>query len=589
MNKRVPGIILIIILSFIPITARELRTPWSLQRGAQHWPFPRPVIDCDQRWIIDTWGGGLHRQSDKAYLNKETTKTENLSALIFGKENFVVADIFSPETVVTNPLLSTLLISPRISYNENSAYFGFKFAHKVDCEGCLQAGVRSVLTFRAIRTGLDDEMNLAETIEDVRQLQNDRIDGTALAGTISPTIQDINNTGGHNGPAFAYRMDFVNSLYLSTAGVPPFPKFLNFHDTSKTPADVTVNGSADIISNTTNNPVHLIKSITKPIGVYSAIQPVVNAALPFLNADGTNGTEGQRMIGFDQAIDYTPLATNTDAQRQLWFVPTLVAGGAANNIITVAPIAATMRDNIEQIIKTLDTPINFLKASGIDFSTQHIEGAGDWDNEFFINYQYCNTLLEGFVGVRLPTGRKIKHPNRVFSIFSTGNNRHFEFRLGGVATWQPNDWFIAKIDALWSQVFRGNEKVAAPFAGATVKNIGPTIDANISWNWLQANLDFTFLVPASPCVGMTAGYEVYYKSSDKVSLKTTTATDFLGNIQPLDASVLEYRTNVTAHKVRTEFFHQGDNWELFAGWAHVFAGKNAPKETDWHIGLVSYF
>ncbi len=74
-----------------------------------------------------------------------------------------------------------------------------------------------------------------------------------------------------------------------------------------------------------------------------------------------------------------------------------------------------------------------------------------------------------------------------------------------------------------------------------------------------------------------------------MSLKSTTATDFLGFTQPLDKNVLRERTDVVSHKVRTEMFHQGDFWELFAGWTHVFAGKNAPKETDWHLGLIAYF
>jgi hypothetical protein len=60
-------------------------------------------------------------------------------------------------------------------------------------------------------------------------------------------------------------------------------------------------------------------------------------------------------------------------------------------------------------------------------------------------------------------------------------------------------------------------------------------------------------------------------------------------VQPLDAHVIERRTNVMAHKVKTEIFYQGDYYETFAGWHHVFAGKNASKETDWYIGFAIYF
>jgi hypothetical protein len=250
-------------------------------------------------------------------------------------------------------------------------------------------------------------------------------------------------------------------------------------------------------------------------------------------------------------------------------------------------IRMAINDLLENLPST--GAISFLESQGVTFGTQKHVGIGDIDSELYFNTEWCDFFFEGIFGVRWPSGIKVTDPGRLLGIFSTGNNRHYEVKFGGIGTYDPRVWAHIRAEAFYSYVIPRNERVAAPFAGATVKNIGPAINAKISWHKFVAHLDGIFLVPCNPRVGFLAGYEVYVKSKDNISLRQTTAVDFLGNTRPLDADVLQMRTDVVSHKVRTEMFHQGDFWELFGGWTHVFAGKNAPKESDWHIGFVAYF
>lgn len=574
--------VLVPILMFVASTglmARELRTPWSLERGYMHAPIPRPT-DCDTRWNYDTWAGALHKESNKAFKDKQTFGTDDsLAGIVFGKNSFIGLDAFAPGTISpANPFLAFAHITPRFDYRENSAYFGFAVERAFGCDRQWRAGFRASIPFRSIKVELDSGpcCDTEESLGDVALKQDERI--STAAAPLSPLVQVIQDS-------FAYRLDFLASLFLTQAGVPPHEPLVKFHNPNNN--DITIN---DIrVSDFTQNPIHVIQRIdgTPPENNFSEYQPVVNA-LPFVGANGSGPGNNQR-ARFSQAINYTPLGSNVPAQRQLWIVPTDANDGAGN--LEMRADAQSIRSKVEDLLENIQglSALGFFEDHGVFFNTQHVVGAGDLNTEIYFNREWCNFFFEGSVGVRFPTGVKVKDPGKVLTIFSTGNNRHFETKLGILGTWQPQVWFIARADAFWSHAFAQSERVGAPFKGATVKNIGPTINADISWNYFQGHIDANFFVPCNPRVGFMFGYEWYVKTKDHVSLDQSSATDFLGAVQPLDPTVLEMRTKVISHKVRTEMFHQGDYWELFGGWTHVFAGRNAPKETDWHLGFAAYF
>ncbi|MGE0206424.1 MAG: hypothetical protein AB7R69_01095 [Candidatus Babeliales bacterium] len=583
MNKNFKHqILLLLLVGSSGIGARELRTPWGLERGPFHYPVPCRSTDKEQCWNVDIWGAGLYRQSNKAFIDKMSFKTDpSLAGIIFGQNSFVGLDAFAAGvTSPVNPFLAFAQIAPRINYRESSAYFGCYIERQLPwgCDCAWRGGMRITLPFRAIDINLENCCDLEETLADVCHRQNERVDGAAIGA--NPTIQTVDD-------CFAYRLDFLSSLFLQQAGVPPFDPFVEYRRPIASTFDVAMD--AAVISDRNDNPINFIRRTdgTLPEGPYCAPFNVVDAA-QFINADGSGGVNNERLRGFNQNIDYTPLSNDKAAQRQLWAVPTV---GQVAGTLQEFTIAQNIGTAIEQLVRNLPNAgaIGFFNEHGVDFNTQHNVGLGQMEFEFYANRDWCNWFFEGIVGFHAPTGLKVKDPGKIYKIFNTGNNRHWVAKFGGIATYDPNIWCHIKAEAFYSYVAPATERVAAPFTGATVKNIGPAVKASISWNQFVARLDTIWLVPCNPRVGWLLGYEAYFKTKDNVKLKQTTATDFLGNTHTLDPAVLEERTKVYSSKARVEMFHQGSFWELFAGWTHVFAGRNAPKETDWHIGLIAFF
>ena len=85
------------------------------------------------------------------------------------------------------------------------------------------------------------------------------------------------------------------------------------------------------------------------------------------------------------------------------------------------------------------------------------------------------------------------------------------------------------------------------------------------------------------------GYNFYYKIKDTVKFADETVTSSLldsgAGPWTLNTDSIVNRTNQILHKAQFELFHYFDCFELFLGGAQAFAGKNAPKESDWHIGM----
>lgn len=564
----------IFIMSTTGLLARELRTPWSLglYNGHMHVPLPRPVDGEESCYTYDVWAAGLHRESNTAYRNDHGTKTDqSLAGVIFGKESFVGLDAFAPGTISpANPFLAFAQITPRVDYSENSAYFGFTVERPFGCNQKWHGGLRALLPFRSIKTSLEDCCDLEEDLSDVCRLQDEHVPNDT--GSVQQILE-----------CYAYRLDFLASLFINQAGqdLDPLVEFVGPNPNNN------MRIAERDVTDANMNPIYVTQrdDETPPEGPFCKLKSEVFGVLPFVSGDGSglaNNSDGR----FQQnpPTSYAALGNDKTAQRKLWVEPTFTGTAMVASARVIGNQITTIVRKIGQL-----SAIDFFADHGVNFNTQHVVGLGDLDAQLYANYEFCRALIEGTFGVRFPTGVKAKDPGNLLAIFSTGNNRHFELSLGFMGTWEPNNWFIFKGDAYYAHAFKNDEHVGAPFAGATVKNIGPSVKADISWDYFVMHTDFNFLVPCNPRVGFMAGYEFYVKSKDDVSLKQSSATDFLGKTQLLDANVLERRTKVISHKFRSEFFHHSDYFEIYGGWSHVFAGENAPNESDWHLGFVTYF
>jgi hypothetical protein len=621
-KKIIIGLVLITFFWPAGLRAREMRTPLALrqgQTGAAHVPIKNEedggYYYGDKKWDYDVWGGAYAQSADQAYGPCDNKKVP-IAQIFFDKASFRGQDAFANSTVSnpaspSAPALILSEITPRVDYDEQGVVFGFNATRFFKDENKLAVGIRTRLPYRVIEMRRTDccgecacDMG-ALTFNDVCVEESDLFP----AGSDPRVTQDsvVNND-------WACRLDFVSALCAANCTQP----LVTYGDGIVvtgfgTVSDVTQSGDINPDSIATGNPIHLIQIPvgSTPTGLLGAPWNTTVATSPFLNGAGTGSGDGVR-TRFDNATDYTPLSTDVAAQSKFWVVPTIVQDGAANNLV-LSQDSISIKSLIDQLSKNVATlnPVDFLtKEQGVSFGDEKTRGLSDLDTDLFMGYFFKkNVYLEGELGFRWPTGDKIITPNRLYLI-PRGNNGHYEVKLGAMGWWRPKDWFALKADLSLHAALKATERVAASFKGATVKNIGPAVDANVSWNYLIGHFDINFMHPKNTGLGFDLGYEVYVKGHDDIcflagncfkkcdsvcdccnvpafvgSPNGLAANDFFGISQILDPCVLARNTNVISHKFRSEFFHHWNFCDLFMGWTQVFAGKNAMQETSWYLGM----
>lgn len=572
--------------------ARNIRTPALLDRGPVSELFLELQSNECYDWHNNIWVGEYFRGAKKAY-NSCGDKV-NYAFLYFGRTQFNAQDAFanSKASSPTNPLLATSILGPRVKYDERTTVIGYN-AQRWTCD-TWRIGVRAQLPYRKIK---------------IKRLKNCGNGTGPLGGqTLSDVAVDTRETiNGTEVRSFAYRLDFLSRLPYSCTCLGLDFLIVNYRDPDF-PFDLPVTISNQDISNQNGTPVSFIKRNNGTLPAEPFAIPQIEAQqLPASNALATNIPENGRGR-FDTSVDYQQLGADPAIQATLFIVPSV----ANNN--TVAP-ARVIQEQVDELLACVaPTAEQVFTDCGIAFDPQCIKGVGDLDTEVFVGHYFANCVYgELFLGLKWPTGKHDKNPLEVFRQ-PLGNNGHYEFKIGVQALWDPSlyeyalthkpcsrigrlcktlsQWLVFKADITVFAVNKATEKVAASFRGATVKNIGPCVPASISWNYMTLHAD-VIITPPSRCAGIDIGYELYHKSSDHISFNVSSAVDCLGNTEPLSSRPISQHTQVTSHKIRGEFFGQLPILKtpayVFVGGSHVFAGHNAPKETDIEVGFTWYF
>jgi len=348
-----------------------------------------------------------------------------------------------------------------------------------------------------------------------------------------------------------------------------------------------------------NAPVYLMRQssgampydptfVPSSVGGQTGNYILANACAAPLPQDGNVGADGDR-YRFINGTDYTSLADDPTEQAKWFVIPV-----ASSNSYKLPELTDEIFNVIEYVARTdsgtagsssSDSALQFFADKGIFLSqSQNIVGAGDLELYIYGGRYWDTSYINGYFGFRLPTGKEMDDIGQVY-FQAPGHNGHFELMLavdGGV---QFNNIIAFQGDAGYHAVLRHTERRAAPFQGATIRNIGPTIDADVSWGWFQLNAGFTLFHPQDPDLGCTLGYEFYAKQKDSVHLCATTATDLLGGTYALNAALLEKYTNTQTNKIRGTCFYKIGYAEFIGGAYYTFAGKHAMREVGWHLGL----
>jgi len=236
---------------------------------------------------------------------------------------------------------------------------------------------------------------------------------------------------------------------------------------------------------------------------------------------------------------------------------------------------------------------SFFNQHGVYFcGSECATGLGDLDTAIFTGYNFTERSFAEFVaGIRFPTAKKNRCSGRLFYV-PTGNNGHFEGRIGLGGGWRSKTWFGIQAEAYYTHVFEAVERRAAQFQGATIRGVGPCAQAKVKWGCFVSHLDMTVFHPKNQNMGFALGYEIFYKRRDQVCFCTcdgNKAMDFLRNIVMLDVYLLEVNTGILAHKIRGEVYNYSNYFELYAGVSKVVGGWNAMAENELYIGCSINF
>jgi len=589
----------------------EFRSPLSVQdRGYMHWLLA-PVDQAwwyDQMpsekkhtdWNIHMWGAAYTRTADKAFFddcdcdhNKITRKTTTLSELFFGQTVFRGENAFAEATDTTqtlvnnvNPFLAFARISPRFDYNEWGANMGIDFARYVGRDDRYHVGGRFNIPFKLIEIEQDTSCAFEETLGDVVATRIVNFD----EGDTPDTVE------------YAYRYDFLSSLFFDTVTIPsgssataPVVRY-----NTSPPAPVVDAGTIQVtgsyitgtgVDQSNDRPAaYAIKSCSGaiPTPPFKKMPGEVDGGSLPADGAGVNGAT----YWFKTGVDYADnLAEDRDAQGTLFLVPRAFDNGeltgAAENIYT------NITKIIEEDLLVSEPASTFFLNNGINLCAHdRIVGVGDFATEVYGGVgHYDDWFVDGIFGLQLPTGKRQKHVNQVF-YKPTGNNGHVEIKLEIDGGWKPRPWFAFEIRPAVIHACKREERRAAPFAGATVVNIGPEVEVGVSWTYFVLRTDFSFFHPHNRDLGFSIGYELFAKGHDHVSLDDCerVATDFLGQVnQPLAACNLERNTNSFSNKLRGQIFYRCNYFEIFGGGTQMVSGRHIMKETEGNIGLTIYF
>ena len=563
----------------------DIDTPLPFRYGIYHYPIQRDDVQENWDWRVKVFGAGYHRSADKAFSSSHGHGEQNevpFSTLLFGKSEFRLAEAFPNASVGTaatnNPFIGGSVLRANYQLEENGAMFRGEVGTRYNC---FTMGLRGSLPFRDIRVSdrCPGDFNGLEIVSD------ESVDD--LFVTRFESVNAPNRTNS----VFAARLDLLtsmNEIALDGAGNPK--PLVNYSPTGIRIADVQIGGANIPANNVDNNPpVAVIQRNDGTIPSDQRWGQQNNAITGNVAGDGSGLANNQRGQ-FVQSTDYSALAADSAAQSELYIVPTLNNDGL--NINERTDGANTILSAIQESLSEVQgsSVFDFIKSQGLNFCDGNNRGVGDLDLETYLGYDWFDDNCfwsELLLGVRIPTGDLVCDCKDVLKQ-AVGNNDHVEVHIGSMFAWIPNDRLRFTIDGRYHWVTDDCNVVAAPFKGATIKNIGPCVQAQTEWEYFLGHANVSFWV--NECCGFDAGYEAYYKRCDEVCGLPTSATDLLGREnQQLDPAVLRGNTERASHKIRLDGYMIFGDCEINAGWAHAIAGKNIARETDWYLGVSTTF
>ena len=481
-------------------------------------------------------GFAYYAHAHKAYNNNH--KQKNMGNLFFNQSNFTPAQT----GLVPKSLFSNSIISPNVTYKEwgglVTAWSKKYITNKTVIGARLDIPIKKVTVTNKV---CKKYYQLARATRVIQQNVNTLLENPQAPDSTGKVAHDTELVGMSTINTNAYRLDLLTDLnYGFTPPQSSYP-IVDYHDTTFVPtAPITIYNQD--VTNGDNNPVSTLNQAvgTVPHAPY-AVSYTKTQELPVLPANGSSQLD--QRARFSDSVNYTPLGLDTSAQETLWIMPTLVPDPEPKDLAELA-------------------------AYDICLESQSRSGLGNIVTDFFTGYHISDKFYaEGIFGISWPTGHK-RNPSKVFQPI-LGNNGHFELRLETQGLYDFCRWFAFRADCSYNWVLNKNERLAEQLAQATVTNIGPILDTDVSWQYGRVELDTIFTLPNQTSY-LYLGYGFYGKRKVHSS----------GHIPKLSAC---------GHTLHGALFYDYKFMELSLSAEHTVAGKNIPKNSLGSLGLTFYF
>ena len=586
MNKKiVQSTLLALAMAGGSVCATELHAP--LPGGPLRYDFEYLKKD---KQALNIWSTGYMREADKAYA-KHGFKTKPLSNLIFGKSEFTISEAFQDAKddqgyfENNHPGLSTVKIAPRVSFEERGIVLGADWSMPV-MKNKGRIGIRASLPLRDVRMEKDNEAEAAVTGDQSKVLNEVRFIsmGTKHAGG---SVNDyvLNNVTSYNLKYLANIKTLDGTGKVVGLFKPGNPAALGGVPTTTATANIGGLGSNThfvpmlvIKSTASGQPPRgqgggvLLKNVVSndeskdlvdarggntrigyaaPDGKYYA--HAMQAASPGATTNdskfgGMDGVTAFTQVPADFAgagvgaammlestVDYDVTKIDSD----LWATTIHGANGAP---VAESNSAKSFIDNALLYHKT--SVGQFLKDRGYVFETYNLAGLGDANVDLFYSHKLTKKVIaELALGVVIPTGAGDKYFGNPYRKF-LGNGDHIELKAGAKLAANLFKCFDFKADARYNFVLETTEHRMQVFKNSTIKNIGNPADADVSWGYFTGNVDVTMYHPKTRDIATTIGYQLYYKTEDKVNFKEKTTTNhMLGQVWSHANGTLASATN----------------------------------------------
>lgn len=619
MKRRILGLaagLLSVTASVFAARINETPIPFLNINGPYYYNYYSYFRDMDRGdWCVDVNAslGVYYRSIDESYRCGRCRVP--FSTLLFGKSEFTLAEAFpngTPPAAVTaaNPWIAISTITPRYSYDERGAVLGLDLGSQYSyCDVPYHFGLRARLPVRDVSINEICGANniTGETLNDVYQTRIEVIED--LPATTPPTYE--------TNEVFAIRLDFLNQLNVAMDSTGSLLAPGNEQPMIVASAgSIAIAGQPNAGGTPTNFDVPAVQVLYSADGVPVDRRwgtPVNLNANAFPQNPGvllpdngnftvvSNDAAGRAYFG-QAGSDYTGLLANQAVSSNLWVVPSLEGAYSTTTGTTPNPnydrltqAAQSIKTAIANAVNNIDSSVqDFLNQQGISFCEGRRKGLGDLDLELYLGRNwYCDQIYTDLIfGVIFPTSKdscSSCQPTNCLKLIDMplGTNGHYQVRIAAAAGYDYCDWVKLSGYFTYNWVLRHTESIAAPFVGATIRNIGPCISARTDWEEVLGNVDLTFY--ATDCCGLAVGYQGYHKRCECARFCQATAIPFGGtdaDAAALDANVWARYTNATAHKLRVGFFSDlGNDCNLFAGFSQVIAGNNIGRETDWYASI----